>query len=227
MTSRIRCPRDPSRRLHPLPLSTRPVPEQQLEVITVESDSTEGVMGSGQRLIQAEKRLESTAKDLEESNVENCIEAAQDSSEKSEGAELEITTNDLEESDVEGSIDDAHESSDENEEEENVDSTDEEQLFAYTDSDSGTGIMPPQIKFLSPKDFKATPEDDAFDWLERYESTGAYNHWGDTELRANFSMYLDGATRKCYLCSLLPTESRDLPIRLGVGLNATERQITP
>ncbi len=82
--------------------------------------------------------------------------------------------------------------------------------------------MPPQIKFLSPKVFKATPEDDAFDWLERYESTGAYNQWGDTELRANFSMYLDGAARKWYLCSTLPTEWRDLPIRPGVGPNAAD-----
>jgi hypothetical protein len=79
-----------------------------------------------------------------------------------------------------------------NEEEENGASS-EEELVADPDSDSetdsGTGIMPPQLKFLSPKVFKATPEDDAFEWLERYESTGAYNHWGDTELRANFNMY--------------------------------------
>ncbi|KZR95833.1 Uncharacterized protein APZ42_010168, partial [Daphnia magna] len=147
------CPRDPSRRLHPLPPSTRPVLEQQLKEKIFEPDSTEDVVGSGQRVIQAEK-------------------------------------------------------SDESEEEENVDSTDEEQLFADTDSDSGTGIMPPQIKFLSLKVFKATPEDDAFDWLERYESTGAYNQWGDTELRVNFSMYLYGAARKWYLCSSLPTELR-------------------
>ncbi|KAK4003854.1 hypothetical protein OUZ56_005605 [Daphnia magna] len=168
------------------------VPEQQLEEKTVGPDSTEDVVGSGKRVIQAEKRLESTAKDLEESYVDKSIETAQDSSEKSEEAELEITTNDLEESDVEGSIDDAHESSDGSEEEVNVDSADEEQLFADTDSDSGTGIMPPQIKILIPKVLKATPEDDAFDWLERYESTGAYNQWGDTELRASFTMYLDG-----------------------------------
>ncbi|KAK4021536.1 hypothetical protein OUZ56_003451 [Daphnia magna] len=159
------CPRDPSRRLHPLPPSTRPVLEQQLEETFFEPDSTEDVVESGQRVIQAEKRLESTAKDLEESYVDKSIEAAQ-------------------------------ESSDESEEEENVDSTDEEQLFADTDSDSGTGIMPPQLKFLSLKVFKATPEDDAFDWLERYE--------------------------KLYLCSKLPTELRDLPIRPGVGLNAVD-----
>ncbi|XP_045023372.1 uncharacterized protein LOC123467567 [Daphnia magna] len=215
-------PRDPSRRLHPLPPSTRPVPEQHLEGKTVEPDSTEDVVGSGQRIIQAEKRLESTAKDLEESYVDKSIEAVKEGSEKSEDDELESTAKDLEESNVDKSIDDAHESSEESEEEENGDSTDEEQLFADTDSDSGTGIMPPQIKFLSPKVFKATPEDDAFDWLERYESTGAYNQWGDTELRANFSMYLDGAARKWYLCSTLPTEWRDLPIRPGVGLNAAD-----
>ncbi|XP_045036885.1 uncharacterized protein LOC123477568 [Daphnia magna] len=132
------------------------------------------------------KRLESTAKDLEESYVDKSIEAVKEGSEKSEDDELESTAKDLEESNVDKSID------------------------------------APQIKFLSPKVFKATPEDDAFDWLERYESTGAYNQWGDTELRANFSMYLDGAARKWYLCSTLPTEWRDLPIRPGVGLNAAD-----
>ncbi|KZR97161.1 Uncharacterized protein APZ42_008123, partial [Daphnia magna] len=134
-----------------------------LEEKTVEPDNTEDVVGSGQRIIQAEKRLESTAKDLEESYVDKSIEAVKEGSEKSEDDELESTAKDLEESNVDKSIDDAHESSEESEEEENGDSTDEEQLFADTDSDSGTGIMPPQIKFLSPKVFKATPEDDAFD----------------------------------------------------------------
>ncbi|KAK4030505.1 hypothetical protein OUZ56_023748 [Daphnia magna] len=120
----LSCPWDPSRRLHPLPPSTRPVPEQQLEEKTVELDSTEDVVGSGQRVIQAEKRLESTAKDLEESYVDKSIEAVKEGSEKSEDDELENK-----------SIDDAHESSEESEEEENGDSTDEEQLFADIDGD--------------------------------------------------------------------------------------------
>ena len=162
------CPRDPSRRLHPVPPSTRP---------------KEDVVGSRQQVLQAEKKLESTASDLEESDVDEIIEAAHDSSNDSE---------------------------------------EEEQFLADIDSDSDTDIMPPQIKFLSPKVFKASSEDDASDWLERYESTGAYNQWGNTELRANFSMYLDGAARKWYLCSTLPTEWRDLPVRPGVGLNAPD-----
>jgi hypothetical protein len=57
------CPRDRSRRLHPLPPSTRPVPEQQLEVKTVESDRIEDVVGNGQQVLQAKKKLESTAKE--------------------------------------------------------------------------------------------------------------------------------------------------------------------
>ncbi len=40
-------------------------------------------------------------KDLEESYVDKSIEAAQKSSEKSEGDGLEITTNDIDQSDVE------------------------------------------------------------------------------------------------------------------------------
>jgi hypothetical protein len=49
------------------------------------------------------------------------------------------------------------------EDEDNVDSPGEEQLLADIDSDSETGIMPPQTKFLSLKVFKALSEDDAFD----------------------------------------------------------------
>ncbi|EFX65998.1 hypothetical protein DAPPUDRAFT_116776 [Daphnia pulex] len=145
--------------------------QSELEEKTVESDRIEDVVGSRQQVLQAEQKLESTAKDLEESDADESIEAA-------------------------------HESSNESEEEDNVDSTGEEQLLADHDSDSDTGIMPPQTKFLSPKVFKATSEDDAFDWLER--------------------MYLDGAARKWYLCSTLPTEWRDLPVRPGVGLNAPD-----
>ncbi|KZS03660.1 Uncharacterized protein APZ42_033566 [Daphnia magna] len=109
------CPRDPSRRLHPLPPSTRPVPEQQLEEKTVEPDNTEDVVGSEQRVIQAEKRLESTAKDLEESYVEKSIEAAKEGSEKSKDVELESTAKDLKESNVDKSIEAAQDSSEKSE----------------------------------------------------------------------------------------------------------------
>ncbi len=49
------------------------------------------------------KRLGSTTKDLEESHVDKSIEAAQESSGKSEDDELEITTEDLGESYVDKS----------------------------------------------------------------------------------------------------------------------------
>ena len=175
------CPRDPSKRLHPLLPRTLLIPEQRREEKTVESDRTADWVTNNQN--------------LEESVEEEIGNTAHESSGKIEKKE-EITTNDLNESVVEETVD-AQESSDE--EEENGASS-EEELVADPDSDSetdsGTGIMPPQLKFLSPKVFKATPEDDAFEWLERYEATGAYNHWGDTELRANFNMYLDGTARK-------------------------------
>jgi hypothetical protein len=49
---------------------------------------------------------------------------------------------------VDESIEAAHESSNESEDEDNVDSTGEEQLLADIDSDSETGIMPPQTKIF-------------------------------------------------------------------------------
>ncbi|EFX66002.1 hypothetical protein DAPPUDRAFT_116786 [Daphnia pulex] len=136
-------------------------------------------LSTRRRVIQAEKELESTAKDLEESYVDRSIEAVKECSKKSEEDKFESIAKDLEESYVDKSIEAA------------------------------------QKKFLSPRVFKATPEDDAFDLLERNKSTGAYNQWGDTELRANLSMYLDGLARKWFLCSTLPTKWRDLrtPLR--------------
>jgi hypothetical protein len=159
-----------------------------------ESDAEEIVKTAQEGSGIIEKKGEITTNDLEESDAEEIVKTVQEGSGIIE--KKEETTNDLDESVVE-ETGDAKESSDE--EEENGASS-EEELIADPDSDSetdsGTGIMPPQLKFLSPKVFKATPEDDAFEWLERYEATGAYNQWGDTELRANFYMYLDGTARK-------------------------------
>ncbi|EFX64432.1 hypothetical protein DAPPUDRAFT_118184 [Daphnia pulex] len=161
----------------------------------------EDVVGSGQRVIQAEKELESTAKDLEESYVDRSIEAVKECSKKSEEDKFESIAKDLEESYVDKSIEAAQKSSEKSEGDE----------LEITTND----IDQSDIKFLSPRVFKATPEDDAFDLLERNKSTGAYNQWGDTELRANLSMYLDGLARKWFLCSTLPTKWRDLrtPLR--------------
>ena len=146
------CPRDPNRRLHPLLPATLPVPEQRLAEKTVEPDRGADWVKSNQN--------------LEESDAEEIVKTVQEGSGIIE--KKEETTNDLDESVVE-ETGDAKESSDE--EEENGASS-EEELVADPDSDSGTdsgtGIMPPQLKFLSPKVFKATPEDDAFEWLERY-----------------------------------------------------------
>ena len=233
------CPRDPSRRLHPLLPATLPVPEQRLAEKTVEPDRGVDWVKSNQNLEESveeeivntahessgkiEKKEEITTNDLEESVAEEIVKTAQESSGIIEKKE-EITTNDLDESVVEEIVD-ARESSDE--EEENGASS-EEELVADPDSDSetdsGTGIMPPQLKFLSPTVFKATPEDDAFEWLERYEATGAYNQWGDTELRANFNMYLDGTARKWYLCATLPSKWRDVPFQAGAGPNGADIQ---
>ena len=172
----LSCPGSQSRRLHPLLPATLLVPEQRLEEKTAEPDRGADWVKSNQNL---------------EESVEEILNTAHKSSGKIEKKE-ETTTKDLDESVVEETVD-AKESSDE--EEENGASS-EDELVADPDSDSetdsGTGIIPPQLKFLSPKVFKATPEDDAFEWLERYESTGAYNQWGDTELRANFNMYQTG-----------------------------------
>ena len=58
----------------------------------------------------------------------------------------------------------------------------------------------PQLKFIAPPTFCGLPNEDASDWISRYESIGQYNRWADADLRANFPMYLDGTARKWYRC---------------------------
>ncbi|KZS19238.1 Uncharacterized protein APZ42_014393 [Daphnia magna] len=57
----------------------------------------------------------------------------------------------------------------------------------------------PQLKYRSPPIFYGKKEEDAADWLERYESTAQYNRWGANKKAENFGMNLDGAARKWLL----------------------------
>lgn len=69
--------------------------------------------------------------------------------------------------------------------------------------------MAAQHKFIPPPCFSAKVGENAVDWLERYELTGRYNHWGNQEMRANFVMYLEGTASKWYLFSNLPGDWED------------------
>ena len=72
-------------------------------------------------------------------------------------------------------------------------------------------------KFVCPPKFSGAYEEDALEWLERYETTGTYNGWQPNDLAANMGMYLDGAARKWYLCTkpTLPTDWTDTPAVAG------------
>jgi len=69
--------------------------------------------------------------------------------------------------------------------------------------------MAAQHKFIPPTCFSAKVGENAVDWLERYELTARYNHWGNQEMRNNFVMYLEGTARKWYLFSNLPGDWED------------------
>ena len=71
--------------------------------------------------------------------------------------------------------------------------------------------MPPQIKPKDPPIFKGEEGEDALSWLERYETIGAYNRWGNEELRNNFQMCIDGNALKWYRRTNLPALWRDTP----------------
>ncbi len=58
-------------------------------------------------------------------------------------------------------------------------------------------------KFIAPPVFSASPEEDAVDWLERYELVATYNRWSDPDNARNFVMYLEGTTRKWFLVQYL------------------------
>lgn len=67
----------------------------------------------------------------------------------------------------------------------------------------------PKLKFKPPPVFSGKAEEDAADWLDRYEETGQYNRWEDEDLHANFGMYLEGTARKWFRCIEVPEEWAD------------------
>lgn len=69
----------------------------------------------------------------------------------------------------------------------------------------------PQLKYRAPPIFCGKKEEDAADWLERYESTALYNRWGPDEMAENFGMHVDGAARKWFLCAGAPDRWEDIP----------------
>lgn len=72
----------------------------------------------------------------------------------------------------------------------------------------------PVIKFQAPPIFHGRPDEDALDWLTRYEQIGAYNGWGNADLRNYLVMHLDGPARKWYQCLRpgdIPAEWHSVP----------------
>lgn len=68
-------------------------------------------------------------------------------------------------------------------------------------------------KFIAPPVFSASPEEDAVDWIERFELAAAYNRWSDADQARNFVMYLEGPARKWFLVNTHPNHWEDLPAR--------------
>jgi len=69
----------------------------------------------------------------------------------------------------------------------------------------------PMRKFISPPNFGAGKNDDAQEFIERYEATGAYNRWLPDDLATDFNMYLEGGARKWFACTNLPVHWEDRP----------------
>ena len=57
------------------------------------------------------------------------------------------------------------------------------------------------INFFSPPIFRGSPDEDARQWLKRYETISTHNGWGNAEKQNNFRMYLDDTARNWFLCA--------------------------
>ena len=84
-----------------------------------------------------------------------------------------------------------------------------------------------QRKFVSPPKFRAGQDEDALEWLERYEATGAYNQWQNDDLATNFGMYLEGAARKWFVCTTLPNDWGDTPAAPGIPAQNGQPAVNP
>ena len=83
----------------------------------------------------------------------------------------------------------------------------------------------PQIKFKTPPTFRGAPTEDAVEWLNRYETIGRYNRWGNDEFLANFPMYVEDAARQWQMCLPLQVTWTDrlfVAAHVANGVNIAE-----
>ncbi|KAI9555916.1 hypothetical protein GHT06_018446 [Daphnia sinensis] len=81
-------------------------------------------------------------------------------------------------------------------------------------------------KFISPRTFRGSLDEDARQWMERYETISAHNGWGDAEKRNNFSMYLDDTARNWFLCARVPNDWDDTAAQPAAGGNPATPAVT-
>ncbi|KZR95500.1 Uncharacterized protein APZ42_010755 [Daphnia magna] len=61
-------------------------------------------------------------------------------------------------------------------------------------------------KFISPPIFRKNSEEDAHQWIERFEEHSTHNRWVDIGKRNNFEKYFDDAARCWFNCARLPNK---------------------
>jgi hypothetical protein len=67
----------------------------------------------------------------------------------------------------------------------------------------------PQMKFKTPPVFYGKSDEDALQWMERYESIGDYNRWTNDDKAHYFQMSLEDASLKWFKCTNLPQNWED------------------
>ncbi|KAI9565302.1 hypothetical protein GHT06_009090 [Daphnia sinensis] len=192
------CPRSPSRRLHPLrELSS--VPQEALPTPDSSLESGTSVVGEAQNLEYTVSR-------------EPQIEEADS---QGESAETEVSNSDPETEVVLRAASP-------------VVPVGGQQVIAPSRHivQQQRQAMTAVRKFISPPTFRGSPDEDARQWMERYETISAHNGWGDAEKRNNFSMYLDDTARNWFLCARVPNDWDDTAAQPAAGGNPATPAVT-
>ena len=66
----------------------------------------------------------------------------------------------------------------------------------FSEEESDEEMAQAKMKVLSPPTFHGKPDEDALDWLDRYEKLAGYNHWRHTDKHSNFVLFLEGNAGK-------------------------------
>ena len=80
-----------------------------------------------------------------------------------------------------------------------------------------------KMEFMRPKIFNGDKDDDAYQWMTRFEKAAKFNRWNQSDILASFPAYIDGTAYRWYRClNVIPGTWLDVPATAG-QLDAAEQ----